>query len=243
MTTHSNNAKNANANANECKEEAVICKKNRLYDLPSDLENYIYSFVENSLHEVAHKKLYLDKTFIKLMWNKFDVNDYWKDIVSDYNEEELEIEEGIMLLTQAKYKYSKDMLPSHISIDYEDEAKFNVKVVGKDDLRFIHYTDEEVEEQVEEYLEEDEHLLHLCPHLLYINLKNASYDLGIEKEDIVKLQEDENSNLIKKLVDLDEVKDSIINNPQTLEDFADSVFVSNYTYTRLNNGVLVLDEF
>jgi hypothetical protein len=240
MTTFCNKA---NANANDCKEEAVICKKNRLYDLPSELENYIYSFVENSLHEVAHKKLYLDKTFIKLMWKNFDVNDYWKDIVSNYDEEELEIEEGIMEMTRAKFRYFKDILPSHISIDYYDEANYTVKVVGQDDLRIIHYTDEEVEEKVGEYLEDDEHLLYLCPHLLYINFKNSSYDLGIEKEDIVKLQEDENYNLIKKLVDLDEVKDSIINDGQTLEDLADSIFCSDYTYTRLSNGVLALDEY
>lgn len=242
MTTFCNNAHKAN-NANDCKEGAVICKKNRLYDLPSELENYIYSFVEDSLHEVAHKKLYLDKTFIKLMWNNFDESVKIKNGLYDEDEiQSFDIEQGIMELTRAKYQYSaKYMLPSHISIDYEDEANFNVKVVGQDDLKIIHYTDEEVEEKVGEYLEEDEHLLYLCPHLLYVNFKNTSYDLGIEKEDIVKLQEDENYKLIKKLVDLDEVKESIINDCRILEDLADSIFCSNYTYTRLN-GALVVDE-
>jgi len=240
MTTLYNKA-NAHK-ANDSKEEAVLCKKNRLYDLPSELENYIYSFVEDSLHEVAHKKLYLDKTFIKLMWEKFDVGDYWKDIVSNYDEEELEIEEGIMELTRAKYKYSaKYMLPSHISIDYEDEAIFNVKVVGQDDLEIIHYTDEEVEEKVEEYLEDEENLLYLCPYLLYGNLNNATNDLRIDKEDIVRLQQDENYKLIKKLVYIDGVKDDIINDCCILEDLADSIFCSDYTYTRLN-GALVVDN-
>lgn len=241
MTTFSNNANKANK-ANDSKEGAVICVKNRLYDLPSELENYIYSFVENSLHEVAHKKLYLDKTFIKLMWRKFDEK-YCVEINGNYDEEDFEIEQGIIELTRAKYKYSaKDMLPSHISIDYEDEANFNVKVVGQNDLKIIHYTDEEVEEKVGEYLEDEEHLLYMCPYLLYSNFKNASYDLGIDKEDIVKLQQDENYKLIKKLVDIDEVKDSIINEPQNLEDFADSIFCCEHSYTRLINGVLVLDE-
>jgi len=241
MTTHNNKANTHKAN--DCKEEAVICKKNRLYDLPSELENYIYSFVENSLHEVAHKKLYLDKTFIKLMWDNFDEIANRFAIYDEDNPLTFDIELGIMELTRAKYKHSaKYMLPSHISINYEDEANYNVKVVGQDDLRIINYTNEEVEEKVGEYLEDEEHLLYLCPYLLYGSLKDATNNLGIDKEDIVRLQKDENYMLLKKLVNIDDVKNHIVDDCCLLEELADSIFCSDYTYTRLN-GALVLDEY
>jgi hypothetical protein len=131
------------------------------------------------------------------------------------------------------------MLPSHISIHYDDDVSYTVKVVGKDDLNFLRYTDNEVEEKVEDYLEEPEHLLYMCPHLVSYCFKDASHDLGIEKEDIVKLQEDENYNLLKKLVNIDELKDSIFNNH--LAEFSDSIFGSEYVRI-LENGVIVLEE-
>jgi hypothetical protein len=238
MTTYCNNANKANANAYDCKEGAVLRKKNRLYELPCELENYVYSFVEDSQHKTAYKKLYLDKTFIKFMWDNFD----YKPADGNYDEDELldfDIEDGLMCLTKDKYKYSKDMLPSHISIHYDDDVSYTVKVVGKDDLCFIRYTNNEVEEKVGDYLEEPENLLYICPHLLHINFKDASYDLGIGKEDIAKLQEDENYNLLKKLVDIDEVKDSIFNNH--LCEYSNYVFGSNYIHF-LENGVIVLEE-
>jgi hypothetical protein len=234
MTTLCNNANKANATANDCKEGVV---KNRLYNLPSDLENYIYSFVEDSQHKTAYKKLYLDKTFINLMWRKFDD---FTDYDTNYDDEEWDIEDAIMELTRTKYKYSKDMLPSHISIGCDDNDSYTVKVVGKDDLSFIRYTDEEVEEKVGDYLEEPENLLYLCPHLLYINFKNSSTDLGIDCDDVAKLQKDENYELLKKLVDIDEVKDSIIN--YHLEDFANGIFASDYTYNLVNGAIVLVDE-
>jgi len=242
MTTHSNNANNANAKANDSKKGAVICQKNRLYDLPSELENYIYSFVEDSQHKTAYKKLHLDNTFIKLMWENFDESFLLNGLYDEDEIQSFDIELGIMELTRAKYKHSaKYMLPSHISINYEDEANFNVKVVGQDDLKIIHYTDEEVEEKVVEYLKDEEHLLYLCPYLLYGNVKDETHNLGIDKKDIVKLQQDENYMLLKKLVDIDEVKNDIINDCRIMEDLADSIFCSDYTYTRLN-GALVVDD-
>jgi len=200
MTTHSNKA-----NANDCKEEAVICKKNRLYDLPSDLENYIYSFVEDSLHKASHKKLFIDNTFIKLMWKKYNwtSSDFYYNyfrkgmlqkrfmpiMTTNKCYEEIEIEYKI----ENQYKNGMKTLPSDIHIEYfvDDDTVGHICVNGK---KWEIYREERAfDELFKHFRNKPETYLKIAPFYIKMFQKDEKW----KEADIKKLQEEKN---VKEIV-------------------------------------------
>jgi len=206
MTTFYNKA-NAHK-ANDSKEEAVICKKNRLYDLPSELENYIYSFVEDSLHNASHKKLFIDNTFIKLMWKKY----YWTSSDFFYNyfrDGVLQKRYNPIMITNKKYLEldsdfliekifkEKNILPSDIHIDYKTYYPSHIAVNGK---KYKIYNPSMAFEAVCEYFKDDDNFFKIKASTFCNFLKIEPKDYRPIKKEIEKLIEEKNRRELMGLI-------------------------------------------
>jgi len=197
--------------------EAIKKTTNRLDNLPQEIILEIYSYVENDLHKASHKKLYLDKTFINLMWDKyfypfanFYHNDFYggeyrpscyPTILTNKTYHEVEKEFNILCY----FRKEKKILPSDIHInDFYDYLIVNGE-------RFEYFNFRKAYNKLMGYfMAKDDNFYSIKPSTISNFLKNSTYTKrSHSNEEIKKLQEERNKKELMKIMDFDRLVECV----------------------------------
>ena len=171
---------------------------NRLDNLPQEIILEIYSYIENDSHKATHKKLYLDKTFINLMWDKyylpfsdFYYNDfydgkyrprYYTTILTNKTYHEVDKEFNILCY----FRKEKKILPSDIHIN----DFYDFLIVNGERYEYFNYS-KAYNKLMGFFMATYNNFFSIKPSTIRSFLKNSTYSKKSHSlEEIKKLQEE-----------------------------------------------------
>lgn len=216
--------------------------KNRLDNLPSDLVIYVHSFLdEKECHQQRYEKLYFDKSFQNLMWDKFS----WVDTAFSIVDEKEVIEDEIWSRVKRSRKEKKmKFLPSDVKVGNDEGGDWyivDIKTKEKTHhIELLFYNDDEIIDMLGDYLSEiGDGLINIDSNLLANCLNQKAVNLGFDEDDILRFREKEDYETLKKLINFDELTETI--NSYHLEEFIESVFRGDSCF-EANDGYLRIME-